>query len=145
MADKVVNEEHWTEKASSDLEYYLDTENGRKELSEMIKKQTELQLQEVISSKQGLKEVIWLSKHCNQCSHFLEGKNSMKCIKFKSKIVKPFYGKPIWSIQLSDIEESHVKDVDWNSKSSEVSDKIIKKAIDKINKGYPYFCFEMKE
>ena len=93
MVEKKPEEQHWTEKASSNLEYYLDTEEGRKELSEMIKKETELQLKQIFTSKQGLKEIIWLSKYCDQCTHFTEGRRSMKCAKFKKRKVEEALGK----------------------------------------------------
>ena len=139
-------EPHWTEKASKNLDYYLNTEEGQKELSEMIKKETETQLQELSKSKQGLKEIIWLSKYCNKCSNFIQTKNSMKCVKFDSKIVKPFYGRPLWNLRLySRTEESFISEINWNLKSYDVADIIIEEAIKKINKGYPYLCFETKE
>ena len=70
MTEKKAEEQHWTEKASSNIEYYLDTEEGRKQLSEMIKKETDFifverieevfkhALREPDESQKGIEEIL---------------------------------------------------------------------------------------
>jgi hypothetical protein len=137
----------WQEEASRNPDYYLDTDKGRKELSEMIKKETESLLKELKKNRQRIKEIIWFSNYCPQCSNYIEKRKLMKCEKFNVKIIKPFFGKPIWSISLNSKgeEESRITGIDWNSKAFPVSDSIIEEASLRINKGLPYSCFHPQQ
>ncbi len=133
----------WREEVSKDPDYYLDTEEGRNELVEMIKAET-MRLLQQMKGRQRVKEFIWLSRFCLNCSYFVKGKRSfMRCMKMDARIVKPFYGKPLWaSVMTAYGEESSIVDIDWYSKSFEVSEILVEETIKGINKGYPYPCFE---
>ncbi|NWG09972.1 MAG: hypothetical protein HXX80_06705 [Nitrososphaerales archaeon] len=133
----------WREEASKNLEYYLDTKEGRNELMEMIKAEA-TRLLEQMKGRQRVREVIWLSKFCQNCSYFMrEGRSSMRCMRLDAIIVKPFYGRPVWAIIAGkDGKESFITDIDWHSRSIDVSDILVEEAIERINNGYPYPCFE---
>ncbi|MGQ9468919.1 MAG: hypothetical protein ACUVTD_03715 [Nitrososphaerales archaeon] len=145
MGREVKETRDWREEASKNLDYYLDTKEGRNELMEMIRAEA-IRLLQQMKGRQRVKEFIWLSKFCLNCSYFMEGKRGlMRCMKLDARIVKPFYGKPLWAIiATTDGEESSIVDIDWNSKSFNVSDILIEEAIKKINNGYPYPCFEYR-
>ncbi|MCP8307863.1 MAG: hypothetical protein H3Z54_04125 [archaeon] len=135
----------WREEASKNLDYYLDTKEGRNELMEMIRAEA-MRLLQQMKGRQRVKEFIWLSKFCLNCSYFMGGKRGfMRCIKLDAKIVKPFYGKPLWAvIMTTNGEESLIVDIDWHSKSFDVSDFLVEEAIKRVNNGYPYPCFEYR-
>jgi hypothetical protein len=38
-------------------------------------------------------------------------------------------------------KELVVSEVDWDRKWREISDKIVEWAVEKVNGGYPYFCY----
>lgn len=138
----------WRVKAANNPDYYLSTEDGQKELSDMIKAETEYLLQQITKSRQTIREIVWLSKYCEQCSYFTVGiRRYMKCQKMNVRIVLPFYGRPIWTITVrnSGKEESFVSEIDWNSKRFSISDMLIKETINRINNGYPYPCYEPRE
>jgi len=133
----------WREEVSKNLDYYLDTREGRNELMEMIKAEV-MRLLQQIKGRQRIKEYIWLSKFCLSCSYFIRGRGDfMKCVKLDARIVKPFHGKPLWAIiTTTHGEESLIVDIDWRSKSIDVTDILVEEAIERINNGYPYPCFE---
>ncbi|MCP8309187.1 MAG: hypothetical protein H3Z54_10940 [archaeon] len=133
----------WREEVSKNLDYYLDTKEGRNELTEMIRAEA-MRLLQQMEGRPRLKEFIWLSKFCLNCSYFMKRKGGfMRCMKLDAKIVKPFYGKPLWAIIVTTGgEESSIVDIDWHSKSFDVSDILVEEAIKRINNGYPYPCFE---
>lgn len=136
---------NWREEVSKNLDYYLDTKEGRNELVEMIKDET-MRLLQQMKGRQRVKEFIWLSRFCLNCSYFVEGKRGfMKCMRLDARIVKPFYGKPLWAfIMTANGEESSIVDIDWHSKSFDVSEILVEEAIKRINNGYPYPCFEYR-
>lgn len=135
----------WREEASKNLEYYLETEEGRNKLVEMIRAEAVRLLQQM-KGRQRIRETIWLSRFCLNCSYLMESRRgSMKCTKWNAKVVKPFYGKPLWTfIQTERGEELKVVDFDWHSKSFSVSDILVDEAIKRVNNGYPYSCFEYR-
>jgi hypothetical protein len=133
----------WREIVSSNLEYYLDTEEGRKELEEMVKAEAKKMLAE-LRKRPRQREIIWLSKYCLNCEYVKEtSRGSLRCEKHNARIVKPFYGRPKWKY-IEDRDEFIVEDVDWNKKTFNVSELIIEAAINSINRGFPYFCYEPK-
>lgn len=69
----------------------------------------------------------------------------MSCEKWNARIVKPFYGKPLWFITRDEEGNQimNVSDIDWNEKWLEVSEAIVQEAIENINNGRPYDCFEL--
>jgi len=138
--EKKVEREDWRKIVSQNLDYYLNTEEGRKELFNMARAEAEYLIEEIKKRKRDEK-IIWLSKYCFNCVHFYS-KNLLKCKKWNSRLVKPFYGKVKWKHKEEDL---FISDFDWNSKAFNVSDIIVELAIEKINKGMPYFCFEPSE
>ncbi|MCP8305301.1 MAG: hypothetical protein H3Z50_07565 [archaeon] len=135
----------WREEASKNLEYYLETEEGRNKLVEMIRAEAVRLLQQM-KARQRVREAVWLSRFCLNCSYLMKGKRgSMKCMKWDVKVVKPFYGKPLWTVILTERgEELKIVDFDWHSKSFSVSDILVEEAIKRVNNGYPYPCFEYR-
>ncbi|MDA4129009.1 MAG: hypothetical protein OK422_06115 [Thaumarchaeota archaeon] len=138
----------WYQAIAENPDYYNHTEQGQKELAEMIRKESERLLTELGKSLKRTREVIWLSRHCYDCKFFEKNNGRSHCNKWDVRIVKPFYGRAIWSKVTSmrnpDEKEMVVHDIDWNSKWKEISDAIIEKAVDMVNDGYPYFCFTRK-
>lgn len=138
---------HWRERVSRDLDYFLDTEEGRKELSEMVKAETDAILEYIRTSRPRVRDVIWLSQYCRVCARFNAGRRGyMRCEKHDARLVKPFFGKPIWATVVTTHGEKEllVTGVDWNAKSFDISDMVIEEAIARINGGDPYRCFETK-
>jgi len=133
----------WREEVSKNLEYYLDTKEGRNELMEMIKTEA-MRLLQQIKGRQKVKEFIWLSRFCPNCSYFMKGRRGfMRCVKLDARIVKPFHGKPLWAVMLTaNGEESLIVGIDWHSKSLDVSEILVEEAINRVNNGFPYPCFE---
>lgn len=134
----------WQAKVSQNLDYYLDTEQGRKELSEIIRSEAEALLHDVTERAQRVKDVIWLSSYCTTCTRFEDERGRMKCGKHDSRIVKPFYGKPIWAYarKVDGEKEMVISDVNWNLKAMNISDLVVAEAVKRINHGFPYSCFE---
>ncbi len=138
----------WYEALAENPDYYTNTEAGQKELADMIRKESERLLAELGKSVKRTREIIWLSKHCFDCKSFQKNNRRTECRKWGVRIVKPFYGRPIWSSMPSKTnrgeKEMFVNDIDWNSKWKEISDAIVERAVDMVNGGYPYFCFSSK-
>jgi len=138
----------WYEALAEKPDYYMNTEAGQKELAEMIRKESERLLTELGKTVKRTREVIWLSKHCFDCRYFQKNNGRMQCKKWDVRIVKPFYGRPIWSSVPSKThkgeKEMVVDDIDWSSKWKEISDTIVERAVEMVNGGYPYFCFTSK-
>jgi hypothetical protein len=138
----------WWKALAEDPDYYTNTEEGKKELAEMIRKESERLLEEIGRSVKRTKEVIWLSRFCSSCYYFREQGQKMECDKWKVRIVKPFHGRAIWNVLPSRaaIEEKElvVEGIDWESKWKEVSDRIVEMAIEMVNGGFPYYCYKTK-
>jgi hypothetical protein len=138
----------WYEKLAENPDYYSNTEAGQQELAQMIRRESERLLAELGKKVTRTREIIWFSRHCLDCNYFEKNNGRMQCGKWEVRIVKPFYGRAIWSKVSSkynrDEKELVVADIDWNSKWKEISDAIVEKAIDMVNDGYPYFCFTKK-
>jgi len=138
----------WYEALAENPDYYTNTEAGQKELADMIRRESERLLAELGKTVRRTREVIWLSRHCYDCKYFEKNNGRTGCGKWDVRIVKPFYGRPIWSSIPSKTnkgeKEMIVGDIDWNSKWKEISDTIVERAIDMVNGGYPYFCFTSK-
>ncbi len=138
----------WYEKLAENPDYYTNTKEGQDELAQMIRRESERLLAELGKSVKRTREIIWFSRHCLDCNYFEKNNGRMQCGKWDVRIVKPFYGRAIWSRAPSkynrDEKELVVEDIDWNSKWKEISDAIVEKAIDMVNDGYPYFCFTKK-
>jgi hypothetical protein len=137
----------WQEALSNDPDYYMNTREGQEELAQMIRQESERLLEEIGRSVKRTKEIIWLSRYCLSCKFFAKQGARMKCDRWNVRIVKPFYGRPVWeSIPVKGAEGSKekervVKDIDWNKRWKEISEKIVNWAIDKVNGGFPYFCY----
>jgi hypothetical protein len=134
----------WYDALAEDPEYYMKTEEGQKELADMIRRESERLLTELGKSVKKTREVIWLSRRCADCKFFSNGGRKQTCSRWEVRLIKPFYGRAIWSKVPkghSDEKEIVVHDIDWDSKWREISDTIVEKAVDMVNGGYPYFCF----
>ena len=145
MAEDVRSKD-WREKVDGRLDYYLDSEEGRQELSKMLRKENEAIRKFVAKHRQNIRDIIWLSRYCGLCLNHIERKNRVQCVKLDARIVKPFYGKPSWKTtrHVNGLNEQIVSGIDWDSKKSDVPDELVDKAIERINNGLPYSCFEAK-
>lgn len=138
----------WWKALAEDPDYYTNTEEGQKELAEMIRKESERLLEEIGKTVKRTKEIIWYSKFCSDCNYFKDDGRRMSCEKWKVRIVKPFHGRAIWkqipARSTSDEKEYTVEGIDWDSKWREISDKVVEMAVQMVNGGYPYFCFKSR-
>jgi hypothetical protein len=135
----------WHQALAENPDYYMNNKQGQKELAEMIRRESEKLLEEIGKSVKRTKEVIWLSKYCSSCKFFAKEGSRLSCKRWSVRIVKPFYGRPVWEAVPApgtDREkEMVVSDIDWNKKWKEISDQIVEWAVEKVNGGYPYFCY----
>jgi len=138
----------WWKALARDPDYYTNTEQGQKELADMIRKESERLLEEIGKSVKRTKEIIWLSNYCTACRYYKSEGRKMSCNKWQVRIVKPFYGKAILkqvaSRAGSDEKEFVVEGIDWDSRWKEVSERIVDMAVSMVNGGYPYFCYKGK-
>jgi hypothetical protein len=138
----------WWQALAEDPDYYTNTEQGQKELADMIRKESERLLEEIGKSVKRTKEIIWLSNFCFSCQHFKSEGRRMACKKWRVRIVKPFHGRAIWkqipSRTGDDEKEFVVEGIDWDSKWKEVSEKVVEMAVGMVNGGYPYYCYRGK-
>lgn len=136
---------NWYAALAEDPDYYTNTEQGQKELADMIRKESERLIEELGKSVKRTREIIWLSHYCKDCRHFQQGGSRMQCNRWAVRIVKPFHGRAIWGKVPSKLirgeSESVVEGIDWDQKWREISDKIVERAVDLVNGGYPYHCF----
>ncbi|HYC11083.1 MAG TPA: hypothetical protein VEC02_00265 [Nitrososphaerales archaeon] len=136
----------WYRAIQADPEYYTNTEQGQKELADMIRKESERLLEEIGKSVRRTKEIIWLSRFCDKCQFFSQESKRMRCNKWAVRIVKPFHGSPIWTQAPSKTtvgeKELVVEEIDWDARWKEISDKIVERAVDLVNGGYPYYCYK---
>ncbi len=138
----------WWLALARDPDYYTNTEQGQKELADMIRKESERLLEEIGKSVKRTKEIIWLSKFCTSCQFFKAEGRKTRCSKWQVRIVKPFYGRPIWKQVPSrtgdDGKQFVVDGIDWDARWKEASDTIVEMAVGMVNGGYPYFCYRGK-
>ena len=138
----------WYRALQEDPEYYTNTEQGQKELAEMIRRESERLIEELGKSVKRSKEIIWLSRFCHDCRHYSKASSRMRCDRWAVRVVKPFHGRPIWTRTSTrgnpDGKEFVVEGINWDLRWREISDKIVERAIDLVNGGYPYFCYEGK-
>lgn len=139
---------NWWQALARDPDYYTNTEDGQKELADMIRKESERLLEEIGRTAKRTKEVVWLSRFCSACHYYKEEGRKMSCNRWQVRIVKPFHGRAIWKQVRSHTEPSEkefiVEGIDWDSKWKEISDKIVEMAVDMVNGGFPYFCYRSK-
>jgi hypothetical protein len=134
----------WQQALAENPHYYMDTKQGQEELAQMIRKESERLLEEIGKSVKHTKDIIWLSKWCTSCKFYGSHGAKPMCSRWNARIVKPFYGQPIWEkleVQGREDKELVVADIDWDRKWREISDKIVEWAVEKVNGGYPYFCY----
>jgi hypothetical protein len=147
MTEEVEEYVSWWLALARDPDYYTNTEQGQKELADMIRKESERLLEEIGKSVKRTKEIIWLSNYCKSCSFFREEGRRMSCKKWQVRIVKPFHGRALWKQVLSksgDEKEFVVEGIDWESRWKEVSEKVVDMAVGMVNGGYPYYCYRGK-
>ena len=138
----------WWQALAEDPDYYTNTEQGQKELADMIRKESERLLEEIGKSVKRTKEIIWLSNFCTSCHYFRQEGRKMTCKKWQVRIVKPFYGRAILrevpSRTGNGEKEVVVEGIDWDARWKEVSERIVDMAVGMVNGGYPYFCYKGK-
>jgi hypothetical protein len=138
----------WWLALARDPDYYTNTEQGQKELADMIRKESERLIEEIGKSVKRTKEIIWLSTYCTSCYYFKSEGRKMSCNKWHVRIVKPFHGRAIWkqvpSRMRDDEKEFTVEGIDWDERWKDVSEKIVDMAVGMVNGGYPYFCYKGK-
>ena len=88
----------WQEALAEDPEYFMNTKEGQEELAQMIRRESERLLEEIGKSVKRTKEIIWLSRYCTTCKFFSKQGSRTNCNRWNVRIVKPFYGRPIWEI-----------------------------------------------
>ena len=139
---------NWWQALASDPDYYTNTEQGRKELAEMIRKESERLIEDLGRSAKRTKEIIWLSRFCSACHYFKADGRKMTCTRWGVRIVKPFHGRALWrkvpSRMGTDEKELVVEGIDWDAKWKEISDRVVEMAIEMVNGGFPYFCYKTK-
>jgi hypothetical protein len=137
----------WYEALAEDPEYYTNTEAGQKELADMIRRESERLIEELGKSVKRTREIIFLSRFCKDCKFFQEAR-TLQCNRWAVRIVKPFYGTPIWttvpSKRVRGEKELVVEGINWDQRWKEISDKIVDRAVELVNGGYPYYCFTSK-
>ena len=138
----------WYTAVVEDPEYYTHTEQGQRELADMIRKESERLIEELGKSVKRTKEIIWLSRFCSSCRYFQTDSRKMSCNRWGVRIVKPFYGTPVWGMAPSTTmrgeKEPVVEGINWDEKWKEISDKIVSQAVEMVNGGYPYFCYSTR-
>ena len=147
MSEETEEYASWWQALARDPDYYTNTEQGQKELADMIRKESERLIEEIGKSVKRTKEIIWLSNYCTFCHHFRQEGRKTTCKKWQVRIVKPFYGRAILKEvpgSAGDEKEFVVEGIDWDSRWKEVSEKIVDMAVGMVNGGYPYFCYKGK-
>ena len=86
----------WGRALARDPDYYTNTEQGQKELADMIRQESERLLEQIGKSVKRTKEIVWLSNFCRSCQYFGEEGRKMKCNIWQVRIVLPFHGRAIW-------------------------------------------------
>ena len=147
VGEEVEEYASWWQALARDPDYYTNTEQGQKELADMIRKESERLLEEIGKSVKRTKEIIWLSRFCTSCNYYRQEGRKMTCKKWQVRIVKPFYGRAILKEvprSGSDEKEVVVEGIDWDARWKEVSERIVDMAVGMVNGGYPYFCYQGK-
>ena len=136
----------WIEEVTRNLDFYLNTPEGRERLLEIAKKEVEKVKEEAVKQYKPRRNIIWLSKHCFDCKYFRMYGNRMRCEFWDAKIVKPFYGRPLWFLSFNELGRPviGISDLDWDEKWMDVEERMVEIAIERINRGKPYSCFEPK-
>ena len=138
----------WWQALAKDPDYYTNTEQGQKELADMIRKESERLLEEIGRTTKRTKEIIWLSRFCSACQYFKQDGRKTTCAKWQVRIVKPFHGRAVWKAVPSskgpEEKEFIIDGIDWDAKWKEISDRIVDMAVEMVNGGYPYFCYSSK-
>ena len=144
MSDEREEYASWWLALARDPEYYTNTEQGQRELADMIRKESERLLEEIGKLVKPTKEIIWLSNFCTSCHYFKSEGRTTLCNKWHVRIVKPFHGRAIWKQvpKAGDEKEFVVDGVDWDARWKEVSEKFVDMAVGMVNGGYPYFCYK---
>ena len=140
------SDEAWVEEITANLDYYLNTPEGRMKLLELAKKESKKREEAALKQYRPRRNVIWLSRYCYKCKYFSQHGSRMRCTFWDAKIVKPFYGKPLWFISFNELGKPivGVSDVEWEDKWLNVEEEIVEMAIDRINNGRPYSCYKSK-
>jgi hypothetical protein len=133
----------WVEELTRNLDFYLNTAEGRARLLEIAKKEGEKIKSEALKQYRPRRNIIWLSRYCYKCKHFQRHGSRLRCEFWDAKIVKPFYGRPLWFLSFDELGKPiiGVSDLEWDEKWMDVEEKVVEMAIDRINNGKPYKCY----
>jgi hypothetical protein len=136
----------WQAALAEDPAYYMDTEQGQRELAEMIRNESQRLLEELGRTPKRTREIIWLSRFCRSCKFYEQTDRRTTCRRWNVRIVKPFYGRPIWTLIKSSMapngKEEVIHDIDWDKKWKNISDRIVEWTVAHVNDGAPYFCYD---
>ncbi|MDG6957988.1 MAG: hypothetical protein JRN55_04400, partial [Nitrososphaerota archaeon] len=83
MSEEAEEYVSWWLALNRDPEYYTNTEQGQKELADMIRRESERLLEEIGKSVKRTKEIIWLSRFCTSCHYFRSEGRKAKCDKWQ--------------------------------------------------------------
>jgi len=134
----------WVKDVYENLDYYLGTEEGRRKLEEIARSESQRLEDEIARVHRPQREIIWMSKWCLRCSHVREHRGRYYCEFHNTRLVKPFHGRPLWAVVADQEGDAHyvLLGIDWDKRWEEVEDYIVSAAMDAINGGRPYFCYE---
>ena len=144
---KQEEKESWIEEITRNLDFYLNTAEGRAKLLEIARRESRKVQEEALKQHRPRRNIIWLSRYCYSCKYFKKQGRRMRCEFWDAKIVKPFYGKPLWFLSFNELGKPiiSVSDLEWDKKWIDVEERLIEMAIDRINGGKPYSCYVRKE
>ena len=144
MAEEEGGPFSWVKDVYENLDYYLGTEEGRRKLEEIARSESQRLEEEVVRVHRPQREIIWMSKWCLRCSYLRARGNRYYCEFHNSRLVKPFYGRPLWAVITGEEGDAHyvLLGIDWDRRWEEVEEILVDAAMEAINGGRPYFCYE---
>ncbi len=145
---KSEDEESFYQDFTDNLDYYVETEEGRQQLIEAHKKKEKKFIEELLKYFKPQRDIIWMSSYCRHCVYYVErGLATARCELNDSKLVKPFYGTAVWKV-IKDVQTGkttlELEEIKWDEKWLEISEAEIEEAMERINGGKPYDCFVPK-
>ncbi|MFP3282821.1 MAG: hypothetical protein RXP97_01920 [Nitrososphaeria archaeon] len=134
----------WVRDVYENLDYYLGTDEGRRRLEDIARSEAQRLEEEIARVHRPQRDIIWMSKWCLHCAHMGERGGRYYCDFHGMRLVKPFYGKPLWAVVAESEGDAHyvLLGVDWDRRWRDVEDYIVNAAMESINGGRPYFCYE---
>ncbi|MFP3229536.1 MAG: hypothetical protein RXP77_01075 [Nitrososphaeria archaeon] len=134
----------WIRDVYENLDYYLGTEEGRRKLEDIARSEAQRLEDEIARVHRPQRNIIWMSKWCLTCSYIRENRGRYYCSLHGARLVKPFHGRPLWAIVTEPSGEAHyvLLGLDWDGRWREVEEYIVNAAMEAINGGRPYYCYE---